>query len=100
MPKNRSVEILKRWMDLDLLLAHGDATGEGVILSKFAKDHGVSKKTVRRDIEAFAELGYQAACMVTDGGEDHHGNPVDVYRWAYLRGVDPMFANTVYKMDR
>jgi DeoR-like helix-turn-helix domain len=53
MPKNYSIEIMRRWRAMDLALGCRD----GLRISTFAKRWNVSTKTVRRDLDWFAELG-------------------------------------------
>jgi hypothetical protein len=73
--------ILRRWMAMD----RGLST-LGLELGVFAKQFDVSEKTVRRDLEAFRELGKEMMCDC-----DRPGRRYGQYTWFYASGVDPLF---------
>ena len=52
-----------------------------LILTQFAKRHGVSEKTIRRDLAAFRSLGQELKC-------EFNG---DQYVWQYSYGIDFLF---------
>lgn len=79
MPKNSSVTILKRWLEMDALLGN-----YGLSVSSFARRWNVSEKTIRRDIAAFRAIGQRIVCRRAD-------DEVDIYRHFYERGVKPLF---------
>jgi predicted DNA-binding transcriptional regulator YafY len=51
--KRSAADVLRRWMALDAALN----TGYAMSPSEFAKKHGVSVRTVRRDLATFRDLG-------------------------------------------
>ncbi len=79
MPKNPAVEILRRWHAMDRALM---SPSSGLNLARFADQWGVSVKTVRRDLEAFRELGQQMTCERDEGGR---------YCWFYEGGLARLF---------
>jgi hypothetical protein len=83
-----TVQVLKRWMDLDFELYLGNLR-----LSKFAQKWNVDVKTIRRDLKAFQALGYESRWR-----EDMPGF---TYVWSYPRRVQPpMFTNTKEQVKR
>jgi hypothetical protein len=64
MPKHTAVEILRRWQAMDAALFSYD----GLNIARFARRWKVNIKTVRRDLEAFKELGQRMVCRSDDGG--------------------------------
>ena len=77
-------ETLRRLIALDAQLA-----GEGVLVSQFARDQGVSTKTVRRDLDLLASLGLP---------NEYAGRPEHVRR--YEAGTTPLFARNVGRGKR
>jgi hypothetical protein len=53
MAKRSAAHMLRRWFELDRLLA----SPTGLDVGEFASKWGVDEKTVRRDLKAFKELG-------------------------------------------
>jgi hypothetical protein len=84
MPKNSSVEVLRRWRSLDRALCGGPYGFEyGVEVSRFARQCRVSVKTVRRDLDAFRALGQEVRHLAMPGNEHYH---------CYAPGTRPLFA--------
>lgn len=84
MPKNSSIDVLKRWMALDgLLTGRGEHTAR-LKAGPFAKKWGVSEKTVRRDLLAFKEMGQEIRQCQFEGDR--------APRWYYPNGVQPLFS--------
>jgi hypothetical protein len=54
MPKHTNIEVLRRWQAIDLALARGQ-----LVVSDIAREFRVDKRTVYRDLEAFADLGQE-----------------------------------------
>jgi len=79
-------ENLRRYRSMDRLLA----SQSGLKISVFAKHFGVSEKTIRRDLKAFAELKYEARAKEHEGERE--------YIWKYKRGTQPMFRHEKPKM--
>ena len=73
--------ILRRWVAMDAALSK-----LGLELRPFAKQWDVSEKTIRRDLEAFRELGQDMTCDC-ESPSRRHGQ----YMWFYALGVDPLF---------
>jgi hypothetical protein len=78
MPKNSLVEILRRWQAMDAALFSYD----GLNIARFARRWKVNIKTVRRDLEAFREVGQRTVCERDEPGR---------YCWHYEGGVSPLF---------
>jgi hypothetical protein len=78
--KQSSAVILGRWLDLD----HELGNGQGVHVPTFAEEHGVSERTVRRDIAVFKAIGQDATCGWVRGPGAH-------VRWTYREGIAPLF---------
>jgi hypothetical protein len=92
MPKNSSIDVLRRWMDLDLLLDEGDYPFSGLYIASFAEKWGVSVKTVRRDLDDFKEMGQKM----------RHFYEWDSRRWlwCYLPQTRPLFTKTDLRRRR
>jgi len=52
---NAGIDMLKRWMALERALA--DELGGGLVLEEFAREWGVTVRTIRRDLEVLEALG-------------------------------------------
>jgi hypothetical protein len=80
--KTSSVNVLRRWIDLDAALR--GFYGDGWDLRDFAEEHGVDRRTVVRDLAAFESLGQSVECFV---------DPVTRVRvWGYPVDQPPLFA--------
>jgi hypothetical protein len=86
MPQNSSLEILKRWRAMDEAL--GDFPG--LHIESFARDWGVSTRTVRRDLDAFKDLG-QGVMHELDGRRTV---------WHYEGGTEYLFVSNVPRRAR
>ena len=80
MPKNEGqgtmLKVLKRLRALDAQLAN-----MGVRLSAFARQQGVTQRTVRRDLETLEAMGFKAHA-------DKHSEENVVWRYQpYVRGL-------------
>lgn len=86
MPKNSSISILERWRAMDAALGRPNNAGwvYGLNVDSFALTWGVSTKTIRRDLAAFKAMGRRTVCKRVD-------KEVDIYRWYYEAGVEPLF---------
>lgn len=80
MPKNSTLDNVKRLIALDAALV------SSVYVPAFAKEWGVSTKTIRRDLAMLRQLGERMIHKRFEGGE-----VLDMY-WRYERGVKPLFA--------
>lgn len=80
MPKNSTLDNVKRLIALDAALCNH------FYLGSFAKEWGVSTKTIRRDLAMLRQLGQQTEKfrINVDG--------VMETRWQYKPGVKPLFA--------
>jgi hypothetical protein len=87
MPKNSSVEVLRRWRAMDAALAIDDAR-LGLHVPTFAREWNVNERTVRRDLAAFRDLGQEMIC--NDLGEEEGRRC-----WWYARGVLPLFVENL-----
>jgi transcriptional regulator of acetoin/glycerol metabolism len=68
---------------LGRLLSHdSQLAGDGLHVFTAAKQHGVSDKTIRRDLDLLARFGRHAVC--TDRPD---------YLWRYKPGVRPLFTD-------
>ena len=77
--------MLRRWIDLDYHLVNV----YGLHLPSFAKRWRVSRKTIRRDLAMFKELGYPAAPVLESDGI--HTKSGRCYVWSYPAGTLSMF---------
>jgi hypothetical protein len=82
MPKNSSSDILKRWKAMDAALG----SLKGLSVAGFARQWKVSTKTVRRDLEAFREIGQRVIWERDDVGR---------CCWSYEGGVEWLFVSNV-----
>jgi hypothetical protein len=83
--RNRAstIQILKRWIEMDYELIRGH--GMGLRVASFAKRHNVDSRTVRRDLKVFARLGRVAK-------PKQSWKPLTKrWTWLYARGVKPLF---------
>lgn len=78
MPKNSSLDVLRRWREMDEHLARGR-----LFVASFARRWKVSPKTVRRDLAAFQEIGQRMA----KGFEQE----LSEFYWAHESGVKRLF---------
>ncbi len=86
MPKNSSVQVLKRWIAMDRAL--GDSgLGRGLVIPLFAKQQGVSPRTVRRDLKAFQDVRRKELKRITE----EIGKPVPMCVQQELDGVRYLF---------
>jgi hypothetical protein len=53
---------LERWRALDRRLGLRDDSGQWLLVPQFAKEHGVDRKTVYRDLDLFRSLGQGLQC--------------------------------------
>jgi predicted DNA-binding transcriptional regulator YafY len=84
MPKNSSTTILRRWRKMDwALYRHRELR-----IETFARENGVDKKTIRRDLEDLELLG-QRIEKVKEGGAG------DEICYRYADGVEPLFVSTL-----
>jgi hypothetical protein len=81
---NSTASVLKRWREMDAALC--PASG-WMNVRRFAEAHGVSTRTVRRDLKAFQQLGQRMECVHPGPGSEE----VRDYVWRYLPGVPPLF---------
>jgi hypothetical protein len=77
MAKQSAAKVLERWLALDAALAGG-----GLHVPTFAREWGVSTRTVRRDLAAFRALGQEPRGRKARGGK----------YWWYAR--PPLLART------
>lgn len=92
--KQSAVEIVKRWMSLDKELLQFDLD-VGLNLTEFAETWGVDQKTIRRDLEAFRELGFESYLCLFPREPWMKQKPGACYRWQYRDKVKrPMFSAT------
>jgi NADH/NAD ratio-sensing transcriptional regulator Rex len=82
MPKNSSTAVLRRWQALDRHLRDGN-----LLVRYFAEQWGVSEKTIRRDLDAFRQLGQR-----TMKGYEQE---IAEWWWRYERGVEPLFTSNL-----
>src|SRR4051794_21355648 len=83
MPKNSSIDILKRWQAMDAALAGH----EWFTVRRFAKKWGVSDRTVFRDLDAFRAMGQAIKCIPPASGSELLYD----YRQRYEPGVRCLF---------
>ncbi len=84
MPKNSSVEILKRWKEMDRKLSRPP----GLNVPKFAKRWNVSTRTVERDRLAFKALGKEMSFTRAPGTDGK-------YLWGYDHDVECLFVENM-----
>jgi len=84
MSKNKNVDTVQRWMKLDVLLDQE----WNLTIKRCAERLNVSEKTIRRDIEAFRELGQ-------DIGWEYSPERDGRYYYTYFAGDLPLFSETL-----
>jgi hypothetical protein len=89
MAKNPSIDVLKRWRDMDNLLS-----GPGLHIPSFALKWKVTVETVYRDKKAFRALGQRMEYPQ----RATPGRPWR-YRWYYERGVKCLFVSNLPPSD-
>jgi hypothetical protein len=83
-----SITMLRRWMAIDCDLYRGGLLQKGGLrISEFAEAWMVDRKTIRRDLAMFKQLGYPAVCVTCQPGVD--------YVWRYPQGKQPMFTESL-----
>jgi biotin operon repressor len=80
--KQKRSGVLARWQKLDLLL-YDRRGSDALTASQIARKLGVSKKTVRRDLQEFRDIGQDVQACVFEGQRE--------YGWCYAHGVRPLF---------
>ena len=82
-------------MALDHALFVGRENEDGFLIEEFAEDWDVTVKTVRRDLDAFAELGMKIEYeRVVPFGDPHLAG----YYWRYCDDQKrPMFCRTIHE---
>jgi hypothetical protein len=86
MPKNHTTDILRRWRAMDAALYDRG----GLRLAYFTRRWGVSEKTVRRDLEAFRELGQRL----------YRADVPEEPFWCYYDDVRPLFVSNLRSKAR
>ncbi len=84
--KAKLIKRIKRWMALDAALYLGE-----VRLATVAKSLGVTERTIRRDLEGLAMLGYKAHKREDDKGRisyRYHHNKRPLFVHGYVIGHD------------
>lgn len=84
MPKNSTLDNLRRLIELDAILA--DST---LFIRQFAKAKGVSTKTIRRDLAMLRQLSQRMVHERVD--KSPQPETLDLC-WRYEPGVEPLFA--------
>lgn len=82
MPNNSFTDVLRRWRALDERLSTG-----GLTVSSFAREWKVSVKTIRRDLDAFREIGQQIGKRLE--------REMNEWWYHYKVDVEPLFADTL-----
>jgi hypothetical protein len=81
MSRDTNANLLKRWMAIDLRLANGSMR-----VAEVAEVWMVNRKTIRRDLALFRQLGYRPEPVARKPGVN--------YVWRYPAGQAPMFTAT------
>jgi hypothetical protein len=84
MPKNSSADILRRWQAMDAMLTRGR-----LFVASFARKWNVSMRTVKRDLNAFEELGQRVKRGYEWEIAEHY--------WRYVAGQRPLFTASELK---
>lgn len=81
-------------MAMDLALSWGF----GLYIDNFAKDWGISEKTVRRDLDVFRELGQRIEMRLNKAAS---ADGIVLHYWVYARDAPPLFiASDKYRDER
>jgi hypothetical protein len=92
MPKNSTLDNLRRLIALDAILA-----STVLYVGHFAEEWGVDARTIRRDLAMLRQLGQKMRHERVD--KDPHPESL-MLGWGYERGVEPLFACNVRKGGR
>jgi hypothetical protein len=90
MPKNPSLDVVRRWRALDASLAYGS-----VFKKRFASAWGCSEKTIQRDIDGLRKLGQQIKSYphIEEAPSPGWGiRASKEYYYCYARDQQPLFA--------
>jgi hypothetical protein len=82
MPKNSSLDVLRRWQAMDHELRSGK-----LFVAPFARRRKVSLKTVRRDLAVFRGLGQRM--------DRKYEREISEFYWEYQPGVECLFVGNL-----
>lgn len=89
MPKNSSIQVLRRWQELDAALTRG-----WLNLRRSAERLGTNERTLKRDIAAFRAMG-----QTIESARSEPWGEIREYVKRYAPGTKPLFVANLPKED-
>ncbi len=87
MPKNPVTVTIKRWQEIDKALRGWGPYHFGLNVREFARQMGVTEKTITRDLKDFEDMGQKI--------ERHWDEDWEAYFWLYGPTTRPLFISNM-----